>query len=173
MEKFFSLLSDYLVSLGYAPIPVPKKVQGSHDKDGICPIYFPELEQLSISYMKTFNAPPWNDSWTEETAFERMRTLMQGRERFGYAVWQQGSILGAVICEREGYYNGEVCRIIELWTDPEHRGKGLGRQLIEEVRKHSGCGIYLITKKTPETVGFYEKCGFAADEGMCVMQSDN
>ena len=170
IEKFFSLLSEYLVSLGYEPIPVPKKVHGIPDKEGICRISQPELEQLSLSYMKTFNAPPWNDSWTEDTAFERMRTLLWGSGRFGYAVWEKGSILGAVICEREQYYDGEVCRIIELWTDPAHRGKGYGRALIEQVKKRSSGGIYLMTKRTPETVGFYEKCGFSVDGSMCVMQ---
>ena len=39
--------------------------------------------------------------------------------------------------------------------------------------RYEGGNVYLITKKTPETVGFYEKCGFSADDGMCVMQTDN
>ena len=39
--------------------------------------------------------------------------------------------------------------------------------------RYEGGNVYLITEKTPETVDFYEKCGFSADDGMCVMQTDN
>ena len=73
----------------------------------------------------------------------------------------------------EKYFDGEVFRIVELWTDPERRGKGLGRRLLEEMKRwvgtQDGARMYLITMKTAETVGFYERCGFTEDGGMCVM----
>ena len=49
----------------------------------------------------------------------------------------------------------------------------MGQKLRNAARRSAGGNVYLITKKTPETVGFYEKCGFSADGGMFVMQTDN
>ena len=173
IDEFFRLLNEYLVKLGHEPLREPKNSRDDEVKNGICPIYYPDLKALALSYMNTFNAPPWNDCWTEETAFDRVDGLLCGYGRFGYAAWQEGSLTGSVISEREFYYDGVVCRIIELWTDPAYRGRGIGRRLIEEVRRSAGGNVYLITKKTPETVGFYGKCGFSANGSMCVMQTDN
>ncbi|WP_294475607.1 hypothetical protein [uncultured Ruminococcus sp.] len=49
----------------------------------------------------------------------------------------------------------------------------MGQKLRNAAGRYAGGNVYLITKKTPETVGFYGKCGFSANGSMCVMQTDN
>ena len=170
-SKWFSLLDEYLVSLGYEPIPVYENISTAVRYDGICAIHHPVLNELAESYMRVFNSPPWNDSWTINTAYQRMHDLFRSQGFHGYAYWEDGKLLGAVMGETEHYFDGKVFRIIELWTDPSCRGRGIGRGLIEAVRNNDCGNVYLITKNTPETVGFYRKCGFDIDGGMCVMHS--
>ena len=170
-SSWFALLDEYLVSLGYEPLRVPEIKTGDVRREGICAIHYPVLGELAASYMRVFNSPPWNDSWTEKTAYQRMHDLFRSQGFHGYACWEDGKLLGAVMGETEHYFDGKVFRIIELWTDTSCRGRGIGRRLIEEVRTNDCGNVYLITKNTPETVGFYKKCGFVTDGDMCVMHS--
>ena len=34
--------------------------------------------ELANMFMNAFNAPPWNDKWTEETAGRRIRQMITG-----------------------------------------------------------------------------------------------
>lgn len=148
-------------------------MNGFSRREGICPISHNDLESLAESYMRTFNGSPWFDKWDIKTAYDRLHDLYRSSGSYGLAVWQEGEPLGAVMGVMEKYFDGDVFRIIELWTDPDHRGEGLGRRLLEEMKSwvfgNGGVRLYLITLKTTETVGFYEHCGFAVDKGMCVM----
>ena len=58
IDEFFRLLNEYLVKLGYEPLREPKNSRDDEVKNGICPIYYPDLKALALSYMNTFNAPP-------------------------------------------------------------------------------------------------------------------
>jgi len=71
---------------------------------------------------------------------------------------------GAGIYPTEGLPAG-CCELVKLYIVPEARGKGLGKQLIEEcfeiARKFGYRQVYLET--LPElkmAVGLYERCGF-------------
>ena len=69
-----------------------------------------------------------------------------------------------------------VLEIKNIATVPEHQGKGYARAMlryIEDNYKGHYSVLQVGTGDSPLTVPFYEKCGFSADGGMCVMQMDN
>ncbi|MCA5964178.1 hypothetical protein LC724_32955 [Blautia sp. RD014234] len=57
-----------------------------------------DLASLAAMYVETFNAPPWNDAWTPETAGTRLRQMAEAETFTGsarmrrtcYVVWCLG-----------------------------------------------------------------------------------
>lgn len=90
------------------------------------------------------------------------------RGRFGYAIpAPEGAgspatgsrIAGCACCTLKG----EWVHIEYLWVDQTYRGRGLGRQLMQQVEDEAvkrGCiGLHLTTISF-QAPDFYEKCGF-------------
>ncbi len=173
--KFWELLDMYLISLGYAPIEcLPRKTEYSHD-DGISVLYFVDVDALAQSFMRTFNAPPWNDAWTEKKASDRLYELYRMPGSYGRVFWNDHKPIGAVIGRNDTYFDGTYFQIIECWVEPEYQGQGIGRQLVTELKeilKSRGIKkIYLTTLHTDATVKFYERCGFETDPALCIMHT--
>jgi ribosomal protein S18 acetylase RimI-like enzyme len=54
----------------------------------------------------------------------------------------------------------------DIWVDAAHRGKGLGKKLLQELERHfQGKGFNNINLVTSafQAPGFYEKCGFQVE----------
>lgn len=68
---------------------------------------------------------------------------------------------GVVIIEQK-IRGGKVGHIEDIVTHPEHRGRGLGRELVEVLTKRAfDLGCYKVALHCqPHNVPFYEKCGF-------------
>ena len=53
------------------------------------------------------------------------------------------------------------CYLSELAVSASAQGRGIGRALLDEVRRHLGTGVSLILASMPEAAGFYERAGMA------------
>jgi len=72
---------------------------------------------------------------------------------------EHGSQIGAIA----GYSWACMVEIKQLWVDKEHRGRGLGRRLLEAVINEAtlrGCQSVWTHSYTFQAPGLYEKCGF-------------
>ncbi len=173
--KFWELLDSYLVQLGYAPIEcLPKRTEYSHE-DGISMLYFVDVDVLAQSFMRTFNAPPWNDTWTEKTASDRLYELYRMPGSYGLVFWNDHKPIGAVLGREDTYFDGIFFQIIECWVEPAHQGQGIGKKLVAELKEilqsRGIKKIYLTTLHTDATVKFYERCGFTTDPALCIMHT--
>ncbi len=54
----------------------------------------------------------------------------------------------------------EGCRIEMLFVDASHRGKGIGKQLIDYSIKHYDVNEVTVNEQNPQAIGFYEHMGF-------------
>jgi glucosamine-phosphate N-acetyltransferase len=70
---------------------------------------------------------------------------------------------GVVLIEQK-IRGGKVGHIEDIVSHPLHRGKGLGRALVEALSKEAfDLGCYKVGLHCqPHNVAFYEKCGFSA-----------
>ena len=127
---------------------------------GLNGVYLDELAQL---YVETFNAEPWNDEWTFETARKRLYMMLHTDVSFGLCVYREGQMYGAVLGEMEQYYDGLMFEVKEYWVKNEMRGKGIGSKLFAELekrlRERDVKNIILITAKGDATEHFYHKQG--------------
>ena len=75
-------------------------------------------------------------------------------------VLQDGGVKGVCVVTDEGE---GVWEIKNIATDPDARGKGYGRQLIDfvvEAYRDRGHTLLVGTGESPLTVPFYKRCGF-------------
>lgn len=142
-------------------------------RSGIQRLAASDLEAVAMSYMETFNAPPWNDSWDIRTSLDRLTDLYNTPHSLGFCKWDNDKPVCCILGAGEQYFDGKVFRVIELWTDNAHKRKGYARALMTELadklREKGYKRIYLLTMRDTSTLGFYESCGFEINENMTVL----
>ncbi len=135
------------------------------------PTHLPELAQL---YVQTYNAPPWNDKWTEELVTQKLSQMMHCEGFFGIiSLDPHGAISGMIIGEKEIYFNCIHFFVKDFCVAYDLRGTGIGSELLKELeRQLIQMGIYqmyLFTSRMDETEGFYRRRGFESWEYMVMM----
>lgn len=135
-----------------------------------------QLEAMAEIYMETFNAPPWDDAWTKETAEKRLLQMISHQGAFGICCYQEEEMCGMMVGEILPYYNGMRYELKEFCTRNSMRGKGIGTCMFQELEKRleeKQVGyLYLTTARGPLTEGFYEKMGMKRDTLLIVMNKD-
>lgn len=132
------------------------------------------LNELAASYIETFNAEPWNDRWTSDTAKRRLYQIINTEDFYGLCAYENEMICGAIIGCMEQFYNGIMFNIKEFWVKNGNRGKGIGTQIYTEFEKRlklKGINeIILFTSKGDFTEHFYHKQSFASKPDMVFMR---
>lgn len=132
-----------------------------------------EIKQMAKIFMGAFNAPPWNDSWSEESAEERLTMMLDGRAAYGIAAYDNGKMTAGAVGCFERYCEKTVFNLREFFVDRSIKGKGIGTEFFKETErrlKEKGVNeITLNTLKTEKTESFYLKQGMKNEEEMTVM----
>ena len=64
------------------------------------------LDELTDLFVETFNAPPWNDLWSHESARDRLRDIMRMPNFCGAAEYHEGRLVGLLMGHGEQSYDG-------------------------------------------------------------------
>ena len=120
-------------------------------------------------YMSVFNASPWNDSWSEDTAHCRISEMMSADTFIGKAAYIDDVPVGFIIGQREqGDISVQFC-LKEFCVRTSEQSKGIGTSLLNALKadlKEQGIThIYLITSHGENTEGFYQRRGFKTVSG--------
>lgn len=131
------------------------------------------LLECSKLYIKVFNAEPWNDNWTEEAAFKRLKDIYETPNFEGLVYIDDNKILGAVFGNCEQWYEGKHYNLKEMLVFNEQQGKGIGSLIINSLTsdlKQLGVNtVILFTSKGNKTHNFYIKNGFGELESMAML----
>ena len=132
--------------------------------------YIAEYAELFVS---VFNAEPWNDSWTKETAQIRIENMMKTDTFIGKALYADNDLKGIIWGQKEQYYDGTHFQIQEFCVKTSEQNKGYGSALLKALEKALSelgvINIYLITSKGAKTEGYYAKRGFVSSGNMVLM----
>ena len=132
-----------------------------------------DLIECAKLYVEVFNAEPWNDNWTKETAFKRLNDIFISANFEGIVYIEDGEIKGAIFGNHEQYFDGMHYYLKEMFVSNELQGKGIGSKMLkifEERLLESGVStIVLFTSKGNKTSKFYLKNGFDEWTSMAMM----
>jgi len=126
-----------------------------------------DLENCAEIFIRTFSSKPWNESWSNETALERISHFYDSKGFCGVLAVEDEA-LGFVLGNIEPYFSGPIFYLREMCIYPEFQNSGIGKELlnkIENILKLKGVvSIYLITEHNIPAAHFYIKRGFKVDE---------
>ena len=140
---------------------------------------FVALEQsqypmVAKHYVETYNAPPWNDQWTEALALEKLDEMMSGRGAFGLTCYDDdNNFSGVILGAPEIFFGGKQFFVKDFFVPLALQGKGIGTLLMAEFEKRLATmgvnKVYLFTSKGERTEGFYQKREFKTWTNMVLM----
>ncbi|WNY28972.1 Acetyltransferase YpeA [Methanimicrococcus stummii] len=135
------------------------------------PEHIPEVSDL---FIKAFNAPPWNDTWTSETAAKRLAQQTSSPYTYGLICEIDGQIAGMIVGNEEQYCDELCFEIREFCTSVDYRDRGVGKSLIRELEARlKERGITKVTLATihgENTVGVYQKMNYEISNDIVMME---
>lgn len=132
-----------------------------------------DIPKLIPLYIESFNAAPWQDQWTAETAGKRLRQMLRRESAYGLVAYDEQGIRGMVMGDEEQFYYGPQFQIREFCVDNNRRGQGLGTAIYQELERRLQqrgiCEIVLYTLHHPAAEGFYQRLGLETSQDIVFM----
>lgn len=131
-----------------------------------CILKFEEkhIKKCSNIYPNIFNSEPWNENWSVETAYNRLKDIYDSPKFKGLVYIDNGKILGAILGNIECWDKGFKYFLKEFFIDNNCQGRGIGSSMIDfmenELKKINVNSIELYTLRGRQTEGFYKKNGY-------------
>jgi aminoglycoside 6'-N-acetyltransferase I len=120
----------------------------------------------------TFNAEPWNNNWTLDSAKQEIRWTMEVPGFVGLVSLDEG-VMAFATGYREPDDRRAVFYLKTFCVRPDAQGTGVGSRLIGRLKEHLGKGgvntIYLITHKGTPAEAFYRNNGYGVSPEDIVM----
>ena len=133
------------------------------------------VDECARLLVSTFNAEPWNDSWTLDTAKKEIRWTMEVPGFVGLVSLDEG-VLAFATGYREPDDRRDVFYLKTFCVRPDAQGTGVGSRLIGHLKERLGEGgvntIYLITHKGTPAEAFYRKNGYRVSSEDIVMTQE-
>ncbi len=122
-----------------------------------------DLEELAKLMVDVYNAPPWNDKWTVETALESLNDISDFPKFFGNVIVDGNKIIGGIIGHIRRYSSESTFYIDEFFISEKYRGTGLAKELyqtsIKQLQQRDISGAFFTTLKNSRAYNFYLKQG--------------
>jgi len=132
-----------------------------------------DLQKCCALFIRVFNDSPWNDNWTNETAYTYLQELVNNKRFLGYTLWDNGLLIGAVFCHMKNHYRGDEIFIDEMYISSDYQRKGHGMELMNAVEKYAKenyfISITLLTGIDKPAFNFYKKFGCKQLENLAFM----
>lgn len=132
-----------------------------------------DLHKYALLYTQAFNNPPWNNTWTVKTAYNRLLEIYNTPKFLGLSFIKNGEIKGAIFGNVEQWHDGKHYNLKEMFVAKDIQGSGIGTQLLRalELKLHNANinDIFLFTSKNNGTDSFYSKNGYFTHHAITMM----
>ncbi len=78
-----------------------------------------------------------------------------------FSAWDEDKLVGMICAMDDGIMNAYIHYLL---VHPDYQLKGIGKQLVERVKKHYNDYLKIIVICLNENIKFYEYCGFEKQE---------
>lgn len=135
------------------------------------------IEQFIPLFVGVFNAPPWSDGWTFNSAQERLRAFAQFPQFKGLGFIQNGEPVALILGWGERWVDGWVFHVKEMCVAKDLQGEGIGTNLLAEFEQQLKAlgyvNIYLQTGTSAPARAFYEKAAYGLDDYVALSKDLN
>lgn len=134
-----------------------------------------DLEDAADLYMKIFNLPPWNETWTLQKACSRIGAICSMKGFYGL-VYDENGITAFILGHREHYSESAIFVIDEIGVSPNKRREGTASLLMDSLVEYlSGIDVTevcLTTIRDESLMAFYGSNRFVIDQEFIVMRRE-
>lgn len=142
----------------------------------IVPMTESSIEQCIELYMSVFNHAPWNETWTYESAKERLSDLINTPKFIGFLLVDNENLIGFIAGNSKKSFAGFTFYIAELCINNQIQGKGNGSKLLgyleQELKKKEIQSVYLLTATGGLAETFYLKNGYEINRDRVVIKKN-
>lgn len=128
-----------------------------------------DLPLCAALIVDSFN-PLHGDEWTEKTALQLLEYIVACPQFKGWVITLDGQVVCGCAGNIEPYFLGPYYHLKYMFTAPDHQGKGLGGQLLQQVQatlQEAGIALSILyTNEQHYVFDFYKKLGYQTIEGM-------
>jgi GNAT superfamily N-acetyltransferase len=114
--------------------------------------------------MQVTDSPPAEDVAALEAEIDEHNMVHTGRRDYRpLGVFERDPSSGEVVAGLYGFTWGDWLEVKLVWVRPDHRGRGLGRRLVEMAEAEArtrGCRSAWLDSYTFQAAGMYEKLGY-------------
>ena len=123
-----------------------------------------DLEGGASLYQQTFNAEPWNEGWTIETARERLNGILSAPHGLGVLASREGSPIALALGYFETWVSGSHFQLKEMCTTPEEQRQGIGSFVLEfllrTLKERGVVQVFCETRSGVPAEAFFRRSGF-------------
>lgn len=132
-----------------------------------------DLEACARLLIEAYNAEPWNNHWTMETATRYLTEFASCDQFVGFVVYQDDAMIGAMFAHRKTWWTNDELFVDELYIAPRLQRQGFGESLLEHAEQYAKsqnlAGLTLLTNKYFPAKRFYEKHNYTLAEHVVYM----
>ena len=137
------------------------------------PAHLPAAARI---YADCFNAPPWEDGWSDERASYRLEALLAFPTAAGCVALQRDNLVGFALGHAEPWTDGAHFYLNELCVEMGQQRQGIGSALLGhlvcELRQGGIGAVYLLTEHASAAEAFFVQQGFEHDAGTAKLWRD-
>ncbi|SOC15476.1 acetyltransferase (GNAT) family protein [Ureibacillus xyleni] len=142
----------------------------------IVPFTGESLEQCIELYMNVFNSDPWNETWTYQSAKERLTDLVNTPKFLGFLLFDTENLIGLIAGNSKRTYSGLTFYLAELCVKHTTQGKGYGSKLLhyleDQLKQRNIQSIYLLTEPRGLAEAFYLKNEYRINDNRVVIKKN-
>jgi ribosomal protein S18 acetylase RimI-like enzyme len=128
-----------------------------------------DIRNCAQLFSHVFSTEPWNEPWTEESAFKRLNHFFESKGFVGILI-ESNNLIGFALGTVEPFHFGDMFYLREMCIDTRLQSSGHGYKLLEgleeSLKNMNVDSIYLTTDIEIPASKFYQKHGFNFKETM-------
>jgi GNAT superfamily N-acetyltransferase len=137
------------------------------------PIEHFHLKECADLFTSVFSNPPWNETWSYESALSRLKDCYDTPGSYGVVAIAENKAFGFAIGYAETWYEDKHFYLKEMCVQSMQQRSGIGTKIIDalyqDLASQGVSMIYLLTVQDSPAAAFYEKCGFSNHSKMTMM----
>jgi GNAT superfamily N-acetyltransferase len=120
-----------------------------------------DIEACAKLLSVVYSEEPYNEAWTIADAIAYLERF-RGIDPDGcFVAKANDEVAGAIFSFSYPWHGGKLVCIQELFVSPNHRRKGIARQLVSSLNQEEEVYTWLVSHEKSDASGFYQAMGLS------------